>query len=82
MHPNGSAPGQASRDQHPQMAGVSRRAPAPVAASTSRAGHSAGRLIPEPPERSSDEPLPAGTALAPPTAVTRLASFSERDGFF
>jgi hypothetical protein len=27
------------------------------------------------PERSSDEPLPAGTALAPPTAVTWPASF-------
>ena len=58
---------------------LSRPAPAPVAASTSRAGHSAGRLIPEPPESSSDEPPPAGTALAPPAAVTRLASFSERD---
>jgi hypothetical protein len=57
------------------MAGVSRRALDPVAASTSRAGHSVGRLIPEPPESSSDEPLPAGTALAPLTAVTWLASF-------
>jgi len=58
------------------MAGVSRRAPDPVAASTSRAGHSVGRLIPKPPENSSDEPPPAGTALAPPAAVTRLASFT------
>jgi len=31
--------------------------------------------MPKPPERSSDEPLPAGTALAPPAAVTWLASF-------
>ncbi len=38
--------------------------PHPVAASTSRAGHSAGRLMPEPPESKGDEPLPAGTALA------------------
>jgi hypothetical protein len=67
--------GQASRGKRRKVAGVSRPAPAPVAASTSRAGHSVGRLIPEPPESSSDEPPPAGTALAPPAAVTRLASF-------
>ena len=33
-------------------------------------------LIPEPPENDADEASPAGTALAPPAAVTRLASFS------
>jgi hypothetical protein len=32
---------------------------------TSRAGHSAGRLMPEPPECAADEATPAGTALAP-----------------
>jgi hypothetical protein len=57
------------------MAGVSRQAPDPVAASTSHTGHSAGRLMPEPPESKGDEPSPAGTALAPPAAVTRQASF-------
>src|ERR1700691_2706054 len=45
--PNGSASGQASRGKRRKVAGVSRPAPAPVAASTSRAGHSVGRLIPE-----------------------------------
>jgi hypothetical protein len=30
--------------------------------------------MPEPPERKGDEPLPAGTALAPLATVTRLAS--------
>ncbi len=34
----------------------------PSPASTSRAGHNAGRLMPEPPERGSDKPPPAGTA--------------------
>ncbi len=34
--------------------------PSPV--STSRAGHNAGRLMPEPPECGSDKPPPAGTA--------------------
>ncbi|HTV29371.1 MAG TPA: hypothetical protein VMF32_16450, partial [Xanthobacteraceae bacterium] len=51
-------------------------APYPLPASTSRAGHSAGRLMPEPPESKGDEPSPAGTALAPPATVTRLASFT------
>ncbi len=32
---------------------------------TSRAGHNAGRLMPEPPECAADEATPAGTALAP-----------------
>jgi hypothetical protein len=32
--------------------------------------------MPEPPESKGDEPLPAGTALAPPAAVTRQASFT------
>jgi hypothetical protein len=30
----------------------------------------AGRITPEPPGSSGDEPPPAGTALAPPTGVT------------
>jgi hypothetical protein len=32
-------------------------------------------MMSEPPESKGDEPLPAGTALAPPAVVTRLASF-------
>ena len=32
---------------------------------TPRAGHNAGRLMPEPPECAADEATPAGTALAP-----------------
>jgi hypothetical protein len=61
--------GQASWIRAPNAADVP---PAlyPVAASTSRAGHSAGRVMPEPPESKGDEPLPAGTALAPPDRVT------------
>ena len=39
--------------------------PVPVPASTSHAGHSAGRLMPEPPGSAADEAAPAGTALAP-----------------
>ena len=35
----------------------------------------AGRVLPKPPESRGDEPRPAGTALAPPTGVTRLASW-------
>jgi hypothetical protein len=33
-------------------------------------------MMSEPPESKGDEPLPAGTALAPPAAVTRMASFT------
>ena len=33
-----------------------------------------GRVLPKPPESRSDEPRPAGTALAPPDGVTRPAS--------
>jgi hypothetical protein len=33
-----------------------------------------GRVLPKPPESRGDEPRPAGTALAPPTGVTRPAS--------
>ncbi len=33
-----------------------------------------GRVLPKPPESRSDEPQPAGTALAPPARVTRPAS--------
>ena len=54
--------------------GITRAAPVPVQRSTSRAGPSAGRMMPKPPECDSDEPPPAGTALAPPAAVTRPAS--------
>jgi len=43
---------------------------------TSRAGHSAGRLMPKPPGSGGDEPPPAGTALATPPGVTRPASFT------
>ncbi len=50
--------------------GVSRAAPVPVQRSTSRAGHSAGRMMPEPPGSQGDEPRPAGTALAPSVGVT------------
>ena len=42
--------------------------------STSRAGHSAGRMMPKPPGSKGDEPKPAGTALAPPAVVRRPAS--------
>ncbi len=50
--------------------GVTRAAPVPVQRSTSRAGHSAGRMMPEPPGSQGDEPRPAGTALAPSVGVT------------
>ena len=59
--------------------GVTRAAPVPVQRSTSRAGHSAGRMMPKPPECDSDEPPPAGTALAPPDGVTGWRPFGERD---
>ncbi len=54
-------------DRQPgQVSHASPRAlPAPSChrpASTSRTGHSAGRLMPGPPERGSDKPPPAGTA--------------------
>ena len=62
--------------QAPKAAGFTPPVPVSLAASTSHAGHSAGRLMPEPPESKGDEPSPAGTALAPPTAVTRPASFT------
>ena len=39
--------------------------PCPSPVSTSRAGPSAGRLMPEPPGSGADEAPPAGTALAP-----------------
>jgi hypothetical protein len=41
----------------------------------SRTGRSAGRASdPEPPGSAADEAAPAGTTLAPPTGITRLAS--------
>ena len=54
--------------------------PVPVQRSTSHAGHSAGRMMPKPPESGSDEPPRAGTALAPPAAVTRPASLTGARG--
>ena len=36
-------------------------------------------MMPKPPECESDEPPPAGTALAPPAAVTRPASFNSSE---
>ena len=52
----------------------------PSPASTSRTGPSAGRMMPKPPECDSDEPPPAGTALAPPAAVQATSVPSrERD---
>jgi hypothetical protein len=49
-------------------------------ASTSRAGPSAGRVMPKPPGSKGDEPLPAGTATSlPPAAVTRPASFTQSE---
>jgi hypothetical protein len=50
--------------------------PSPV--STSRAGPSAGRLMPEPPESGGDEAPPAGTALAPAARHHRTASLRAR----
>ena len=51
---------------------------------TSRAGHSAGRLMPRPPGSGSDEPPPAGTASRSACGVTALTSLyaSEIDGHF
>jgi hypothetical protein len=57
---------------------------------TSRAGHSAGRLMPEPPGNQADEARPAGTALAPdPPAspagvldVERASGWLKRFGAF
>jgi hypothetical protein len=49
--------------------------PVPVQRSTSRAGHSAGGMMPKPPGNGSDEPPPAGTALAPASRGHRRASF-------
>src|SRR5580704_7421002 len=72
--------GQASWIRSPKAAHVP-PAPYPLTASTSHAGHSAGRLMPEPPESKGDEPLPAGTALAPPADVTRMASFASEVRF-
>ncbi len=39
-----------------------------------------GRVLPKPPENRSDEPRPAGTALAPPDGVTRPASWYVSEG--
>ncbi len=75
-HPQGATQARASGDsagacepmdrQPGRVSHASPRAlPAPSChrpASTSRTGHSAGRLMPGPPERGSDKPPPAGTA--------------------
>jgi len=53
-------------------------ASAPVTASTSRAGHNAGRLMSEPPECEGDEPSARGHRTRSPPAVRhRPASFHE-----
>ena len=49
--------------------------PVPVQGCTSHPGHNAGRLMPKPPGSASDEPPPAGTALAPISRRHRLTSF-------
>ena len=51
---------------------------------TSRAGHSAGRLMPRPPGSGSDEPPPAGTASRSAMRSDRITSLyaSEIDGHF
>ena len=51
---------------------------------TSRAGHSAGRLMPRPPGSGSDEPPPAGTASRSVLRGHRITSLyaSEIDGHF
>jgi hypothetical protein len=50
--------------------------PVPVQGCTSRPGHRAGGLMPKPPGSSSDEPPPAGTALAPTNRGHQLTSFT------
>src|SRR5580704_3101352 len=46
--------------------------PVPVQGCTSHPGHRAGRLMPKPPGSASDEPPPAGTALAPASRRHRM----------
>ena len=75
--------GRSARSGRPRPTGGERSSAAPRALpaprlsqsseSTSRTGPSAGKMMPEPPECDSDEPPPAGTALAP---RSRLASGS------
>jgi rRNA maturation protein Nop10 len=62
--------------------GVTRAVPVPVQRSTSRAGHCAGGMMPEPPGSEGDEPKPAGTALTPPTGVTGQRPLRERDSLW
>jgi hypothetical protein len=50
--------------------------PVPVQRCTSRAGHSAGRMMPKPPGSAGDEPPPAGTAPRSARRCHRLASFT------
>jgi hypothetical protein len=55
----------------------------PSPASFSQTGHGAGRAYdPEPPGSKGDEPLPAGTALAPPAGVAGWRALGERDSCF
>jgi hypothetical protein len=54
--------------------------PVPVQRCTSRAGHSAGRMMPKPPGSQGDEPRPAGTALAPPAGVTGWRPLAMSEG--
>ncbi len=58
-------PGQASWEAASTGRASLRRRRSHFQRCTSRAGHSAGRLMPEPPECAADEATPAGTALAP-----------------
>ncbi len=54
--------------------------PVPVQRVHPRTGRDAGRTFsPKPPERRGNEPLPAGTALAPPDGVTGWRPVEERD---
>ena len=48
-----------------RSAGVTRAGLSQSSESASRAGRSAGRMMPKPPGSGGDEPPPAGTALAP-----------------
>ncbi len=54
--------------------------PCPSPATKSQTGHHAGRAFSrKPPGSGGDEPLPAGTALAPSAGVTRPTSFGGQD---
>jgi hypothetical protein len=70
-HPKDSASDQASRDRHPKQRASLRPAPAPVTASTSRAGHSAGRHdVRCRPGAKVTSPCPRAPQPAPPDGVS------------